>query len=89
MNATAAVDEFMPHVDVDVALGMSYLYLHAPGESRTTARTIEVESGILLDLDAEGCPLGVERFGDAEVPTMKLICLGVDTNHVNLLLLHP
>lgn len=71
---------FEPHLKVDGEVAMSYFYLReiAPGE---VARTLEVAAGVLLDVDEADEPLGIEIFGESEVPVGKLTALRVAPAH--------
>lgn len=71
------------HISHDPEVDITYLYLVS---GLKVARTIIVEPGILLDVSEDDTPIGIERFGQSEVPEMKLICLGV--NQADLAPLH-
>lgn len=76
---------FEPYLVVDEEVAMSYFYL-APEGTGAKVKTLEVDSGILIDVNNEGLPLGVEVFGGAEVPELKLVALGVRPHDVKKLL---
>lgn len=50
-------------VETDDEARASYAYLH-PG--RTIARTVEVTGSVMVDVDAEGCLVGVETLDGSD-----------------------
>ena len=69
---------FEPYLAVDAEAEMSYFYL-APHSSFPSGKTLEVDDGILIDVNEDGLPLGIEIFGGCSPVNsqLKLIALGV------------
>lgn len=80
--------DFEPYLAVDAEVSMAYFYL-APQNAFSAVKTLEVDDGILIDVNEEdGQPLGVEIFGGYSPldSQLKLIALGVRPHDVKKLL---